>query len=195
MRQEPDATEDALLISRLAAGEDLALDILMKRYQEPLYYFILRYVHDEDLAYDLVQETFYRVYTKAASFKTRYRFTTWLYQIALNLCRDHGRKLAIRKLFSLSVHGPETRHHSSLRQESRIEEDFDTDADIRELHRQIALLPHKLKAALLLYSLEENNQARCSEILGVSKKTVETRVYRAKQILRKKITRHSEGSS
>lgn len=188
-----EANSDAALVSRLAAGENLALDILMKRYQEPVYFFVLRYVRDEDLAYDLVQETFCRVYTRAASYNSEYRFTTWLYQIALNLCRDHGRKLAIRSFFSLSDSKEEGSALSPLVHDAEIEDKFDIGSDIRELHRQIAKLPHKLKAALILYSLEENSQAVCSEILGISQKAVETRVYRARKILEQKMADIFEG--
>ncbi len=188
-----EAHSDAVLMVRLAEGENLALDILMKRYQEPVYYFILRYVHYEELAYDLVQETFFRVYTKAASYNTEYRFTTWLYQIALNLCRDHGRKQALRNFFSLSATEEGEKVNESLIHNARIEEEYDTDAEINELHRLIAGLPHKLKSALILHSLEEKSQASCSEILGITQKAVETRVYRAKKILGQKMTQRFEG--
>ncbi len=188
-----DTNSDAALMSRLAAGENLALDILMKRYQEPVYFFVLRYVRNEDLAYDLVQETFCRVYTRTSSYKPEYRFTTWLYQIALNLCRDHGRKLAIRKFFSLSDSVKEGRALPPLVHDAEIEDQFDISNDINELHRLIGNLPHKLKAALILYTLEENSQAVCSEILGISKKAVETRVYRARKILKQKMEDNFEG--
>ena len=184
---------DAALVSRLVAGENLAFDILMKRYQEPVYYFVLRYVHHEDDAYDLVQETFFRVYTRAATYKPEYRFTTWLYQIALNLCRDHGRKKSIRAFFSLPASEESWKTPPPLVDDAKIEDQFDSKRDIRELHRQIAKLPHKLKAALILYTLEENSQAICSEILGISKKAVETRVYRARKILEEKMSDIYEG--
>lgn len=184
---------DAALVARLAAGENLALDILMKRYQEPVYFFVLRYIHEEDLAYDLVQETFFRVYTRAASYKSEHRFTTWLYQIALNLCRDHGRKQTIRRFFSLSENEEQGKALPQTVHDARIEEQFDTDHDIRELHRQIAKLPHKLKTALILYTLEENSQAVCSDILGISPKAVETRVYRARKILEEKMSDNFKG--
>ncbi len=190
-----EARRDANLIARLAEGDTFTLDILMKRHQEPIYFFILRYIHDEELAYDLVQETFFRVYTKAASYNPEYRFTTWLYQIALNLCRDHGRKQVLRKFFSLSNEEEGKKIHSATVHDAHIEENFDTDSDIRALQQEIAQLPHKLKTALILFALEENSQADCSEILGVSQKAVETRVYRAKKILAQKMTGRNEGKS
>lgn len=184
---------DAALVKQLVAGEKHALDSLMATYQEPVYFFILRYLHDEDLAYDMVQETFLRVYTRASSYNPKYRFSTWLYQIALNLCRDHGRKQALRRFFSLSDGDSPATVRPEVLHDAQIEARFDTDADVRELQRQISLLPHKLKSALILYALEENSQAACSEILGVSRKTVETRVYRAKKLLEQKMADRFKG--
>jgi RNA polymerase sigma-70 factor (ECF subfamily) len=176
---------DKQLVSRLCAGENLVLDILMQRYQEPLYNFVLRYIHDEHLAYDIVQETFVRVYTRATSFNPEFRFKTWLYQIALNLCRDRGRKRALRSFFSFDEAKEKEAVFTGY--DAGIEEKNETKDDIKLLQQEIAKLPHKLKSALILFSLEEKSQIESAEILGVSPKTIETRVYRAKKILEKKI--------
>jgi RNA polymerase sigma-70 factor (ECF subfamily) len=176
---------DEQLIGRLCAGENLVLDILMQRYQEPLYLFVLRYIRDEHLAYDIVQETFVRVYTRAESFKPQYRFKTWLFQIALNLCRDKGRRNAVRKFFSFNE--AEDKESIYTGYDAEIEEKNETKEDVALLQKYISQLPHKLKSALILFTLEEKNQLESAAILGVSPKTVETRVYRAKKILEKKM--------
>lgn len=176
---------DRGLMKRLCEGEDLVLDVLMQRYQEPLYNFILRYIHDDQLAYDIVQETFVRVYTRATSFKPEFRFKTWLYQIALNLCRDRGRRRVLRRFFSFNE--AEEKESIYTGYDAAIEEKNDTKDDLAFLQKEIARLPHKLKSALILFSLEEKSQIESAEILGVSPKTIETRVYRAKKILKKKM--------
>ncbi|BHH83600.1 RNA polymerase sigma factor [Desulforhopalus sp. 52FAK] len=176
---------DEQLIKRLCSGEDLVLDILMQRYQNPLYHFVLRYIHDESLAYDIVQETFVRVYTRAASFNAAYRFKTWLYQIALNLCRDKGRKHALRKIFSFNE--AEEKESPDTGYDAGIEEKNERKEDVARLHKYISQLPHKLKSALILFTLEEKSQIESAAILDVSPKTIETRVYRAKKILEKKM--------
>lgn len=176
---------DKQLLERLCGGENRVLDILMQRYQEPLYNFVLRYIHDEQLAYDIVQETFIRVYTRATFFNPQYRFKTWLYQIALNLCRDRGRRKVLRRFFSFNE--AEEKQSVITGYEAGIEEKNETKDDIALLQKEIAKLPHKLKSALILFSLEEKSQIESAEILGVSPKTIETRVYRAKKILEKKI--------
>jgi len=176
---------DEQLIKRLCAGEELMLDILMQRHQKPLYHFVLRYIRDEHLAYDIVQETFVRVYTKAASFNEAYRFSTWMYQIALNLCRDKGRKNDLRKFFSFNE--AEEKEFSYTGYDAGLEENNERKEDVALLRKYISELPHKLKSALILFSLEEKSQIESAAILGVSPKTIETRVYRAKKILEKKM--------
>jgi RNA polymerase sigma factor (sigma-70 family) len=81
---------DQELIEKLKSGENPALNELMARYKHRLFAFIRRYVGNEDVAYDLVQETFTKLYFSASTYKPEYKFSTWLFQIALNLCRDHG---------------------------------------------------------------------------------------------------------
>lgn len=190
-----DADQDRELVARLVLGDATALDGIMIKYQKPLYFFVLRYVHDEDLAYDLVQDTFFRIYTKASQFKPSYLFTTWMFQIALNLCRDQGRKQTFRNFFSLlDSDGSEKQRHE-LTHDAYIEERHEIDDDISKLHNEISKLPHKLKSALILFALEENSQAKCSDILNISPKTVETRVYRAKKLLLQRMTKKSEGNS
>src|SRR5438105_7006682 len=85
---------DIFLVRALQAGEEHALNELIARHQEPLFHFICRYTSDDELARDLLQETFVRVYFGIARFKPRAKFVTWLYSIATNLCRDHARSKA-----------------------------------------------------------------------------------------------------
>lgn len=176
---------DEQLLQRLCAGEKLVLDVLMQRYQDSLYHFVIRYIHDEHLAYDIVQETFVRVYTRATSFNQEYRFKTWLYQIALNLCRDWGRRKSLLHFFSFNE--AEEKDSAYTGYEAGVEEKNETNDEIARLHKYISKLPHKLKAALILFTLEEKSQIESAAILGVSPKTIETRVYRAKKILEKKM--------
>lgn len=187
-----DNESDEQVLESLVGGKNSALDLLMDRYQKPLYHFVLRYLRDEDLAYDVVQESFYRVFVKASSFDPQYRFKTWLYQIALNLCRDRGRRQAVLSFFSLNSTG---NNHEELQipGDTDVEGSYFDREGIALLQKEISKLPHKLKAALLLFSLEEKSQIESAEILGVSPKTIEMRVYRARKILEKKMKKYSEG--
>lgn len=188
-----DATPDKTLISLVAQGREAALNEVMRRYKHRLFAFISRYVKDEDAAYDILQETFIRVHFKADSYNTAYEFSTWLYQIAINLCRDWGRKQKLRQFLSLDTSpgedGVSGLHHIIADPSGNVEDLTELRQQLRLLDKEIQHLPHKLKTALILFAVEEHSQEECAKILGVTPKTVETRVYRARKILAGKLAR------
>lgn len=188
------STPDKSLIRLVAGGNESALNELMRRYKHKLFAFISKYVKDEDAAYDILQETFIRVHFKAETYSPAYAFSTWMYQIAINLCRDWGRKQKLRQFLSLDTSPGDDDHrtlHDVLPDTSGNVEDLsELRQQLRVINQEIEKLPHKLKTALILFALEENSQERCAEILDVTPKTVETRVYRARKILAAKLAKH-----
>jgi len=189
-----DATPDKTLISLVAQGREAALNEIMRRYKHKLHAFIARYVKDEDTAYDILQETFIRVHFKAASYSPAYEFSTWLYQIAVNLCRDWGRKQKLRQFLPLDAiigDGESASFHDVIGDSgSNIENLTEMRQHLKLLDKEIQRLPHKLKTALILFAVEEHSQEECAKILGVTPKTVETRVYRARKILAGKLAKN-----
>src|SRR5512135_794043 len=82
---------DEELVGRLVNGDELALRELLRRYERPLSHFIYRHTGGRDVE-DLYQESWLRVTQHAARFDSSRRFSTWLFQIAVNLCRDWHRR-------------------------------------------------------------------------------------------------------
>lgn len=189
-----DGTSDETLIAQVQQGIEPALNTIMSRYKHKLFAFISRYVKDEDAAYDILQETFIKVHFKADTYKPEYKFSTWLYQIAMNLCRDWGRKNKLKQWLSLDAlindDTEETYHDILADQNSNIEDLTDLRKNLKLLDKEIRKLPHNLKTALILFAIEEYSQEKCAEILSVTPKTVETRVYRARKILAEKIAKN-----
>jgi RNA polymerase sigma-70 factor (ECF subfamily) len=111
---------------------------------------------------------------------------TWIYAIALNLARDQGRKLAKRQReVSLNAAGPDDRPPMEIADTGLTPGEEAGQRDrFNALQRAIDKLPHKLKAALILFSIEGRSQREAADILGTTPKTVETRVYHAKEKLR-----------
>lgn len=177
---------DLPLIEALQAGDDSALDELIHRHREPLYHFVYRYLRDEPVAREVVQETFVKVYFKVNSFEPRSLVKTWIYAIALNLARDQGRKLAKRwREVSLDAPGPGDQQPLELADEGKSPgEDAGQKDRFAALQGAIDKLPHKLKSALVLFAIEGRSQQEAAAILGTTPKTVETRVYHAKEKLR-----------
>src|SRR5258708_13875193 len=86
-----EADRDAELMLRLKSGEDSILNELMIRWQQPLVAFIYRYIRHETDALDLAQQTFVWVYETRHRYTVQAKFSTWLFSIAANLCRNHLR--------------------------------------------------------------------------------------------------------
>lgn len=170
-------------VRALQAGDESALNELMAKYRGPMFGLIYRYVGDAELARDLLQETFVRVYFGISHFKPKARFASWLYAIATNLCRDSARSKAhhqaglTHSLADIPAGSEPVASGSDPSQEAESRE------RLAALEAAIRELPHDLKAALVLFALEGYSQQECAGLLGVSVKTVETRVYRARKIL------------
>ena len=179
---DPDLPE----IQALQAGDDSALNELISRHREPLFHFVFRYLHDETAARDVVQETFVRVYFKAGKFKPKATVKTWIYTIALNLCRDQGRRLSKRSTdISLNASSPGDLPPLEIADTALSPVDRAGQGDrFAALRRAIDRLPHKLKSALVLFSLQGHSQKEAAAVLGTTSKTVELRVAHAKQKLR-----------
>ena len=95
--------DDAELVQAFADGSEHAFRDLVSRYQAPLYRFVWRQVRNHAEADDLCQEIFVRVFVKAGSFRGESSFRTWLFQIAINQCRNHFRSRSRERLEDVEV--------------------------------------------------------------------------------------------
>ena len=193
------ADPDRDLVRALQAGNDFALNELIARHKEALFRFIYRYVRNEEDARELLSDTFVRVYCKCRKYEPIALFKTWIYRIAVNLCRDYSRKRGNneprRVLRFLSVYGEDVPFLPILDQDSRNPAGaLISDEVVAELRHVVNELPHKLKTALILHVLEERPQAECGAILGISVKTVEARVHRARRLLASRLRSHLKES-
>ncbi|NBX72845.1 MAG: sigma-70 family RNA polymerase sigma factor [Alphaproteobacteria bacterium] len=191
--KENTADEDYALVKRLSSGDDFALNEIMQRYKERVYRLSWRYVGNEEAALDVTQETFTKLYFNIEKYDPAYKFSTWVFQIAVNLCRDHLRK---NKNHARNVSYDALSESGSgdwQQSEENIEASFQSKQQLAHLRQEIERLPDTLKEAFILFALEERTQNECAEILNVSAKTVETRVYRARKILSEKLHFYSEG--
>lgn len=179
------APDDDELMSRLQAGEERALDALMDRWQMPLRRFLYRYLHNEADACDLAEETFVRIYRNREKFRPGAKFSTWMFSIALNLCRDHARRRRTRPVVMLDEQALAEVSDRSIESESGAPDSdllrAETAAAVRSA---IEALPEPLKAAVLLCEYEDLSHAEAAAIAGCSTKAVETRLYRARHLLR-----------
>jgi RNA polymerase sigma-70 factor, ECF subfamily len=186
-----EADPDAELMLRLKNGEDRILNELMARWQQSLVGFIYRYIGHETDAVDLAQETFVRIYATRRRYTVRGKFSTWLFAIAANLCRNYLRR---RRGRGESV--PETSDTEDAECAERIQslDDSPDQAAIRSesislIKVAIEKLPHDLKTVILLHEYQSLSYGEISSVLGCSVKAVEMKLYRARHLLRERLSR------
>jgi RNA polymerase sigma-70 factor (ECF subfamily) len=174
-------------MERLAAGQDTALNDLMKRHGPKLFNYLIRSLQDEQDAADLAQETFVRVYQNRTRFNPKQKFSTWLYAIATNLVKDRFRYRTRHPQVSIEIENEVTGgtlRDTLVAQVQQPGEELESLDRAETVRHAVAALPEDLRAALILSEYEERSHAEIAEILNCSAKAVETRLYRARQRLR-----------
>jgi RNA polymerase sigma-70 factor (ECF subfamily) len=157
---------DEELIAAVAAGDAAALTVLYRRYERALHAFLARYTGGRDVD-DLVQETWLRVVRAAARFDATRRFSTWLFQIALNLTRDWHRKPPAEPA------DPE--------QTARIAAPdgiVAVQAGI-DVERLLASLPEPQRAVVVLRHFHDLGEDEVAAILAIPRGTVKSRMHSA----------------
>lgn len=192
-----DAPSDAVLVGRAVAGDGRAFAAIVSRHKGPLFRFIRRYVGNDDDAYDLLQQAYVSAWSSLSRYDPERSLRTWLHAIALNKCRDHARKIKVRRLFFgagstvevVNVADPQPNaEHLLIRDERE-----------HALASAIVELPRQLKEPLLLTVFGEMTQAEAGRQLGITAKAVETRVARARrrlaELLEQSVTRPEDSKT
>lgn len=177
-----DPAADAADMGALRRGEAAALDRLMERWQVPLRAFLYRHLQNEQDALDLAQETFVRIYRHRERFNPTRRFSTWMFQIALNLARDQARRRTRRPTTSLE-------NAADTADQQNVAHDLETDEAVIAVRQAIKALPAPLREAVILFEYEDKSHAEIAAIVGATPKAVETRLYRARDLLRQRLRR------
>lgn len=182
---------DLALVARARDGEDRAFAELLRRHKPGIYGFVRRYVSDADAAVDVVQDTFVAAWRALARYDARRPFPVWLRAIALNKCRDRARRIAVRR-FILGEKDEQSAEALAQPDPQPYGEAKLIPAERRAVFQKaIDQLPPKLKEPLLLTYFDDLTQQETADLLGVTVKTVETRLYRARQRLAELLDRSS----
>ena len=186
-----DAEEsDAVLAARAQNGSRDAFNQLILRHKAPLYRFVRRYTGNADDAYDVLQETFLAAWLALRRYDAARNFSAWLSTIALNKCRDFGRRQAVRsrvmRLFAiLGVHDQTA--------PGAAEDEIREGENMRALDAAIAALPAFYKEPLLLTTVSGLSQQETALRLRTTPKAVEMRVRRAKAKLEQALKKLAHG--
>ena len=168
---------DFQVVERIQSGDDSAFDELMRRYKRPVVNFVYRMLGDAGDADDVAQEVFVRVFRHIGEYQPRTKFSTWLFALARNAALDR-----------LRWH----KRHPTEPLES-VPEPTTTPREIqtREVDEHIAAavsrLPEDQRTAIVLAEYHGMSYAEIGAIMHCSEKSVESRLYRAKQTLRERL--------
>lgn len=172
---EPD---DGELASLALAGQQSAFGALMRRHRDAVYRLARSHVGDSEDAFDITQESFIAAFAALSRYDGARPFRGWIARIALNKCRDWARRRAVRRFFAFAKPIDEAPDIADRR--ATPEQAAHTQSDIVQINAAIASLPATLKNVLLLRTIEQMSQAETAQILGITQKAVETRLYRAR---------------
>jgi RNA polymerase sigma-70 factor (ECF subfamily) len=166
--------DDFSLIKRFIDGEESVFGELLKRHKEKVRNIIYLTLSNADGVDDIAQEVFITVYRHLKNFRFESQFTTWLYRITINKCKDHLRKKNIRSIFL------------PLKDEEPVFESINEDTDIKYIVRNaIATLPDKLRIPLVLKDLEGFSYQEIADTMECEIGTVKSRIFRAREALKK----------
>lgn len=176
---DPARLSDKELVARVKADDTRAFSVLVDRYKVKLFNLIYRMLQNRDEAEDILQETFLRVFREKESYDPTFAFSTWIYTIALNLCRNELKRKKRFKFFGMDLIKDDRRY--------AVETKGNPNLLSSTLEKAIASLPVKYRTVFLLREVNQLSYEEMSESLSIPLGTVKSRVNRARLMLRDKL--------
>ena len=179
---------EARLVERARAGDDQAFATLVLRYERKLIRVLARLVHDEELARDLAQETFWKVYNRLDRFDTTRRFGPWLFRIGVNIGLDQLRRREAPSTSSIDrVADDDCQAFDLPDPDPRIQAEL-----AQEVQFILEKIPVSYRTILVLRDLEGFSSAEVAAIVGRREATVRWRLAKAREAFREHWERRQE---
>jgi RNA polymerase sigma-70 factor (ECF subfamily) len=176
--------DDAKLAHQAQRGDRKAFAMLVERYETPIFNLACRMVRDPDDAADVTQSTFVKAFRKIGTYRSEYRFFSWIYRIAVNEALNHlDRKKRARELDLESPSGP-----------PRPDEECDARERGEMFTRALAAMTLDQRVVIILKHLIFLSYRDIAGILDIPEKTVKSRLYSARQVLREHLVKQGYGS-
>lgn len=192
---DPRNTEEAALVRRVQAQDELAFREIVERYQAKVFSIIYGILRNRNDAEDIAQQVFAKIYFSIKNFDFRSSLLTWIYKITVNECYDYLRKKKVRKL----VYESDFSSDDSLRMENSEPATDQAPAVDHRLaqHDLILKLLSKIseedRSLLLMKEVEGHSVEELSEMTGMNENTIKVKLFRARQKLVKAAQRLEKG--
>jgi RNA polymerase sigma factor (sigma-70 family) len=181
--------DDNELIARALQGDQKAYRQLTERHGPTTHHIIFKIVRDKETANDLVQETFMKAFASLASYRSEFRFSTWLYKIAANCSIDHLRKKRVNALSldrqmetedgEMEMEVADYSYHPGI--------DLERKKQRFSIEEAIKSLPDNYREVILLRHRDDKSYEEIAEQLSIPVGTVKARIFRARELLKKKL--------
>ncbi len=168
------------LIQSVREGDKQSFGKLIDCCSQYVYGVSLKMIGDVDDAHDVAQESFIKVWEKINTYKSHFKFTTWLYKIIINTCLDKLRQKSREKQIFQSSDGIDNIERTPGNSRVEFEEQQFTEF-IRTISEKLSPKQH---AVFVLHDLEDRSQEEISKILGVSKGSVKSNLHHARKAIR-----------
>ena len=185
---------DAALVERFKAGDRGAFEELYERYKTKVYNTACRITRNAAEAADVTQEVFVNVFKKIGLFEFRSSFSTWVYRMSVNASIDRYRKVTRHPTLSTDDEAfQDTAQFRRMADEKTpaADENAEQNESDKEIQKMIALLPIKLRTAVVLRYVQDLSYQEVAQALKCSEGTVKSRLNRAHEKLRKLLARVS----
>jgi len=186
-RKDRQETDEEVVV-RVLGGDQTAFEVLVQRHHRPIYHYIYRMVGQADLAADLTQEVFLKVFTALESFDSTYRFTTWLYRIASNRVIDDVRR---RRMILVPLDRQPDEKRGAPREPAARQRDPEgrllDQESARDVAGAIADLPGEYRELIVLRHFQHRSYEEIAQIKSRPLGTVKNRLFRAREALRRRM--------
>ena len=167
--------DDYSIIRQFVDGDKSVFQILVKRHKEKVRNIIYITMNNSSLVDDIAQDVFITVYKNLKHFRFESQFTTWLYRITVNRCKDYLRKMNVRKIFFPIEEGSEVAEYPTPIEDNDV---------LKIVMDAISKLPVKLRMPLILKDIEGFSYQEISETLKCEMGTVKSRIFRGREKLK-----------
>jgi RNA polymerase sigma-70 factor (ECF subfamily) len=179
---------DIEIVRKVVAGDTEAFAEIVRRYQDRVFRFVYGHVDSYDEAYDAAQDVFVQVMESLASFRGESKFSTWLYSVTSNYCKNYRRKKSRMKSVSISRGSGEDEYDIPLPDTRECTEDkVILDEMVTAVHQEMGRLPSDYRDILRLRDVEGLPYEEISAVMGITLSNVKVRIHRGREMLRKRM--------
>jgi RNA polymerase sigma-70 factor, ECF subfamily len=179
---------DMEIVERVKGGDMEAFAEIVRRYSDRVYRFVYSRIGSQEDAYDAAQDVMIQVLESIGSFRGEAKFSTWLYSVALNYCRNYRRKAGRVRLVSIHKGTGDDETEIQIRDDrERTEERVIQDEMVSAIKLEMTKLPDDYREILHLRDIEGLPYEEIASVTGISLSNVKVRIHRGREMLRKRL--------